>query len=260
MIRTWSRHGSAATSIAALTTRAILARAGSRGRRQREPVDARGTVLAVGVHHLAHALGVDRRPLRAAAVDLHSTGAGHREAVVGADEHDDGVGVVVLDLVGRELAPVDEQRRSRCRCRCAGPGSRGLPSGASACARSWSSGSDIESPVTSNVWSRCFGGRGAPSWLGSNESGVTGGIPAAGARGDPGAEPAGTVQRRVRREKRGQSVGRRSHGQLIGDPCCGPADGEHRVAADPGVHLIACLADRGTRADDQDRGHDRAPR
>src|SRR5215211_8903438 len=51
------------------------------------------------------------------------------------------------------------------------------PCGARRRASSVSSGVASESPVTSKVSSGCFGGVGAPTWAGSNASGVTGGTP-----------------------------------------------------------------------------------
>ena len=118
-----SRHGWAATWIDALTS--LMTRAASRVARghHRQPVDLRGAVLAVGVHHLADPVGVGRRVVGAAALDLLAAGAGQRVALVGADEDDDRVGLVV-GRPGRSRArPSRRARCSRSRCRGAGRGS-----------------------------------------------------------------------------------------------------------------------------------------
>ena len=69
--------------------------------------------------------------------------------------------------------------------------------------------------------------------------------------------PAEAAQVRVRREPSGQRVRRRTERQVLGNPARRAPDAEHGSATDAGVHLQARLADRYSRAHDQDHGDDR---
>src|ERR1035437_9315091 len=101
------------------------------------------------------------------------------------------------------------------------------PAGASSCARSESSGWDIESPVTSSVCSARLGGAGAPIVLGSKASGVTGGMrpasPAAPSWKPPGPPRLGSGESHAVALWLTLASGRRSAIQPAGRPTASTA-------------------------------------
>ena len=187
------------------------------------------------------------RPLGPAALDVLAAGL-EREALVRADEHHDGVGLLLLGLLVESLAQ-STRCPSRCRCRCAGRG-RVYAAVGEAAASSASSGIASESPVTSSF----FSGSGrvcSPSAAGSNASGVTGGTAPRAALGGGGAEAAALAQVLVGRQPRRRLVGDLVQRDDVAHRAGGLADGEHERAHDAGLHLLARLADAGPARDEQ---------
>ena len=179
--------------IAALTERAICWRWRRARQRQRQPVDARAAVLAVGLHHPPRARGVLRRPGGAAARRRLAVGALEREALVGAEEEDDRVGLVLactcaVDWLPQSSRPLLEMPVPRLHLadRLA---RRQTPAGARA--RRPAAG---RASRRSRAACASFGRRTgfSPSAAGSNASAVTGatraGLRAAG-RGDRPSKP-----------------------------------------------------------------------
>ncbi len=194
----------------------------------------------------AHAVGVLGRPLRAAAAGRAAAGDGHVEALVGADEDDDRVRLVLGDLARRELAPVDEAALGDARAELRLAQHLHLPVALGERARQL----DVERHRHRVAGHQQRVERAGRRRLGAQRGGVE----------------------RVRRDRRERAAARRGHGlveaarvadavlgadpvrrlrgplvegQLVGDPAGRVADREHDVALDAGIHLLAGVADRG---------------
>ncbi len=226
-------------------------------RHHREPVDLRRARLPVGVHHLAHPVRVGRGVVDPAALELLAAGPGHREALVGADEDDHGVGMVAGDLGRRELPPVGDR----------GPGDGGAEVGVA----------DHVDAVRRQPPGQLGVERGRERVAGDEQRvqrllrrrgrADLGGVEvvrrhrrdparAAGGRGC-GLVEAAAAELLVGGEPAGELVLSSTQRQAVGDPLGRLADGVDDVVPDPGVDLRGRVADRAAGEQDQEQGDER---